>query len=157
MDRKLGMVFEKDETGEPVARACEVMGVRIPALLDEIASDADLAQEDTGGIVEPYRVSATFRIGPRMFPVRKVTLWIDRESKVVQKMVIERLFQGQPVTTFTFTLLESGTIDDKLYEIAGHLDENGRVLDKRAPLRERVRQELLMRFLPGPPGARGKI
>jgi hypothetical protein len=87
-----------------------------------------------------------------MFPLRKVTLWIDREAKVVQRMMIERLFQGQPVTTFTFTLLETATNDDSLYTLAGHLDEGGRtILDKRTPFRKQVLADLLTRFLPGPP------
>jgi hypothetical protein len=90
-----------------------------------------------------------------MFPVRKVTLWIDRETKVVQKMVIERIFQGQPMTTFTFTLLETATIEDRLYTLAGHLDEGGRtILDKQAPFRQKVLSDLLTRFLPGPPRPR---
>ena len=53
--------------------------------------------------------------------IKSVVLEIDAESRVVRRMVIERMYKGQPFATVTCTLVETETLDDDKFLLEGHL------------------------------------
>ena len=53
--------------------------------------------------------------------IKSVVLEIDAESRVVRRMVIERMYKGQPFATVTCTLVETETLDDDKFQLEGHL------------------------------------
>jgi hypothetical protein len=53
--------------------------------------------------------------------IKNVVLEIDAESRVVRRMVIERMYKVQPFATVTCTLVETQTLDDGKFQLEGHL------------------------------------
>ncbi len=152
---RLGLLYSPDETGEPLARVCNLMSLRGPTLMADMLDHYDLSREDAAP-GEPLKVRATFRgPGPGEFAATRISLELDPATKAVRKAVQERLAGGEAVATFTFTLRETGRQPDAAYELRGHLDANARVVGpKDLPARDRARGEWLGRFPAWRPGTR---
>ena len=66
-------------------------------------------------------VRASMKPGRTHPSIKSVVLEIDAESRVVRRMVIERMYKGQPFATVTCTLVETETLDDDKFQLEGHL------------------------------------
>ena len=66
-------------------------------------------------------VRASMKPGRSHPSIKSAVLEIDAESRVVRRMVIERMTKGQPFATVTCTLVETKTLDDGKFQLEGHL------------------------------------
>jgi hypothetical protein len=117
------MRFDKDELPRWLRWGCETQSLRPQKLLDEVVRDFDLRREvsaDGSGAVTQV-VTATVKPGRRHPTLRSARLELDAETKVVRRLVLERVRQGELLATVTYTLIETQTQDDKKYQLEGHL------------------------------------
>jgi len=156
--RKRGLIYDASEVGEPIAKYCDLMSLRIVATLGELLESNELARQDDGQPGEPIRIAATLRPTPaNPFPrFRQVELELDPETKVIRSAVLKRLLNGEVVGTLAFKLIETADLPANSYEAAGHLDADAILMDGRpaprpqVPLRPdpraKVRDEFLKRM-----------
>ncbi len=148
--RAVGLVYDEADVGEPLARYCELMSLRVVTTLGELLADYDLYRRDAGQPGEPIRIEASRR--PVQGLVQKfghVALELDPETKVIQKAVLSRRVNGETVGTLTFTLTETAKLADDQYTVAGHLDAKHTLHDgklKRPDPRIKLRDEVLKRL-----------
>jgi hypothetical protein len=152
LNRKQGLTYEPAEAGEPVARYCNLMSLRVVSTLAEVLEKFELLRKDGGAPGEPVRIEATVR--PSFLnrnPVfRSVALTLDPDTKVVRRAVLTRQANGETVATLTFTLVDTAPQPDESYGPRGHLDPDAEVLDGRDrrwfDRRARLRDEFLRRI-----------
>jgi hypothetical protein len=156
MSKRQGLLFEPDEIHEPVANACHMMSLRTVTLLRELlTNDYDLSRRDPTKAGETYRVEASFRRERNGPPpkIRDVVLELDPATKEIRKAVIKRAIPaplaGIHLVTVTFELIDTATLNDDQYTLAGHLEANANILDRREPdrkMRIQYREEMMKRF-----------
>lgn len=146
--------MEADEVPLWLNLYCDLHSLRVDRLLEDllqwfdVTREADSAEADASTI----RVRATARWLPKGRPaIRTAELEIDAETRVVRRMVLRRVLNGEPFATVTYTLAETDAHDPALYQLEGHLKEGARIFSgNHEPQR---RQELLARWF-GPQAAR---
>jgi hypothetical protein len=150
--RKRGLVFDASEVGEPVAKYCDLMSLRVVSTLAQVLEQFEMLRKDAGQPGEPIRIEATIRPtflnrNPRF---REIALTLDPETKVIRQAVLKRQANGEAVGTLTFTLADSTPQPDERYSLRGHLDADAEVLDKKdgpkSDRRTRFRDEALKRL-----------
>lgn len=119
-----GIRLEPDEMSPWLNLCCDLYCIRLEQLLGEMLSDFDLTREDAGTRSAPATqvVRATPRAGTYHPNLKSLVLEIDAETRVVRGMVLERMKQGKPFATVTYTLVETRTLDDAKFQLEGHLD-----------------------------------
>ncbi|MEZ6040003.1 MAG: hypothetical protein R3C20_05825 [Planctomycetaceae bacterium] len=60
-------------------------------------------------------------------PLKRAMIEVDRESKAIRRLVVERGFPDQSSTIVTFTLVDSRLADEAMYRPQGHLKEPNRI------------------------------
>jgi hypothetical protein len=131
---RLGVQFAREEAGDPIARLCDQMSLRVPTLAAELLDGYELSREDAAdGAESVVRIAGALRPPGREFAAPWVALEIDPRTKVIRKAVQKRAVFGVPVGTFTYTLQETAKLPDALYDVRGHLDPGARVWDARDP------------------------
>jgi hypothetical protein len=126
LDRTQGIRFDADEPDDvprAVALACDVCSMRPEVLLDEVLAHFDLKRDSGEGSVGTHRIVAELKAGTAPTWLRSAVLEIDAESRVLRRLVLHRLRNGQPLATVTFTLVDSRPQEDALYTLEGHLDD----------------------------------
>jgi len=142
-----GIQFEPGEIPSWLKVSFDVWNMQPDKLLGEVRRDFDLHREPPG----PGQPGTTVAIRARPKPghthpeLRGARLEIDAETKVVRKLVLERTRMGQPFATVTYTLIDTQTRDDRLFELEGHLEAPYEIYTREnEPQRRRV---LAMRWL----------
>lgn len=152
--RKRALVFEADEVGEPLARFCELLSLRVASTLGELLEKHELARRDSGKPGEPIHIVAQGRKPAPAGIVRleRVELFLDPKTKVVRRAVMTRQLNGETVARVEFALEEAANQPDAFYSPRGHVDPDGTILERKAgpqpkfDLRLRFRDELMKRF-----------
>lgn len=114
----------RSQLPEKVALLCAINSMTVPALVDDVLADFDLRAEN--GAAQSGR--GTTLIWAKLKPGRThpllsaAMLEIDAESRVLQRLVLWTVQNGDPKGTVTYTLLKSETIDDAQYRLESHLD-----------------------------------
>jgi hypothetical protein len=129
-----GVRYEANEAEMPVwlALMCDVCSMRLETLLDDVLTDFDLHREQAA----PAATAGTHAIRAELKPghphptLRAALLEIDAESRVVRRVVLWRTHQGEPLTTVTFTLLETGVQSDDSYQLEGHLQPDAKIYSR---------------------------
>jgi hypothetical protein len=154
--RSRGARFERDEVPERLNAVCDVCGMRVETLLDEVLAGFQLTRErpdSAAGPAATYRVRAEPKPGGGSPFLRSAVLEVDAETRVLRRLVLERTRRGQPLATVTFTLVETGTQSDLSYQLEGHLDPDAPVYSTtNTPPRRAL---LLRAFLGLPPAKAG--
>ncbi|MBA4067799.1 MAG: hypothetical protein C0501_29695 [Isosphaera sp.] len=131
---RLGVQFAREEAGDPIARLCDQMSLRVPTLAAEMLDGYELSREDgPDGGESVVRIAGVLREPGREYATPRVWLEIDPRTKVIRKAVQKRVVFGEAVGTFTYTLQETAKLPDSLYDVRGHLDPGARVWDARNP------------------------
>ncbi len=148
---KRALRLEPDEVPGWLDLCCDLYGLRVDEVLDSVLSKCDLEWVATPGDTPPttWVVRATPRRGHHR-RTRELVLEIDRETRVVRRMIIERLRDGRPFATVTYTLVESEPLKDDLYRLEGHLTEQTEVASLES--NPGARRSLLKRWF-GPEAA----
>ncbi|MGL6073453.1 MAG: hypothetical protein ACRC8S_04745 [Fimbriiglobus sp.] len=148
-NRRRGFVFEADEVGEPIARYCEIISLRVVPLLTELLEAFDLAQKPGTDSPDTIRIEAKLRSRPGFpFPrFRSVELELDAQSKTVRRAVLRRQLNGENIGTIHFQFLTSETRPEAEYTLAGHLDPDATIFDKtQTGFRSKLREDFLKRL-----------
>jgi hypothetical protein len=140
---RIGLRFEASEVPEPIALACDVSGMRLESLLGEMAEQFDLTRDPTpaGGSGTTFTVRAQIKSGATHPTVRTAVADIDTETRVVKRLVLQRMARGRPAATTTFTLVETQLQDGSRYQLEGHLEPPYKVFSRTV---DPQRRELLM-------------
>ena len=149
ISRKRGLVYEPSEVGEPLARFCDLVSMRVVSTLSELLEQFTLYRKDTGQPGETIRIEADLRPSflnrnPRF---RHVKLELDPLTKIVQRAEFQRQLNGEPAGTLTFSLLETASQPDEMYTLLGHLDDDHEVFDRKDPARQDRRTKFRDEFL----------
>jgi hypothetical protein len=132
-----GIRFDKDEVPEPVALACDALGMRAETLLDEVLVHFDLHREP-GAPAGAQRIRAVPRAGRPAGGLRGVILDVDEHSGALRRLELERTRGELPLATVTFVLVETRPLDDARYQLGGHLDREAPVFDRQHRPRQRL-------------------
>jgi hypothetical protein len=142
-----GIRYGPDELPSWLKVSFDVWSLQPDTLLGEVLRDFDLHREPPG-LGQPgttVAIRATPKSGHTHPELRGARLEIDAETKVVRKLVLERTRMGQPFATVTYTLIDTQTRDDRLFELEGHLEAPYEIYTREnEPQRRRV---LAMRWL----------
>jgi hypothetical protein len=143
LDSKLGLKLEPNEVPPWMETLTDTLSMRIDTLLDEVLMDFELSWEPSEAQSSTRTVKATAPRN-RLRRIREVRLEIDRETKVVLKISIDRINRMDARTTTVFTLAATEAQPDSRYQIEGHLEERSVILtNKNQPER---RAELITRL-----------
>lgn len=141
-----GVRLDPDEVPRSLEQASDLFSMQLETLLVDVRRDFTLTREslpDSSGLL----ISAALKPGRYSPSLRSATLEIDPETKVVRRVVLNRLRNGQPFATVTYTLVETGTQDDAKYQLEGHLPPGAPVFSRTTL--PRLRGEVLTKFFGG--------
>lgn len=124
-----GVRLDPDEVPRSLEQACDLFSMQPETLLADIRRDFALTREAT-----PDRsgqlISAALKPNRYSPVLRSATLEIDPETKVIRQLVLNRLRNGQPFATVTYSLAETGTQDDAKYQLEGHVPAGALILSR---------------------------
>lgn len=140
LNRKTGLIYNRDEPEDGVAATLDMYEMHVPSLLAELLAGFDLKSERLGA--DRSRVIAVPRGADH--PIQMVTVDIDRTNRRVERVEIKRMMKGERIGTIRFQLEKSSRLPDAVYTLAGHLDADARRFGPDRPL---LRAPILRRLL----------
>jgi len=142
------------EVPEQLQTACELRSVQMETLLREILAGYELRRESASA--ERDLIHAQPKAGTVNSKYSAVLLEVDARTHVVQRVELQRAYQGRTIATVTFALIESRLQDNASYTLEGHLDPDGVVLDRSSARGQRgqVIAEFVRLVRVRPPAAR---
>jgi hypothetical protein len=115
----------------------------------ELSREAKTGDADSSTIVVRARAKARASM-PQHSYVGSAELEIDAETKVIRRMVVRRLLNGDPFATVTYSLAETDSLDPADYQVEGHVSDPSEIYTREnGPER---RKELLARWFDRRPG-----
>ena len=122
------IVVDPDECGVPLQYISNLYTLNLESLLQNFLKHCTLTHEEGPGAI--HSITATPRRRWHGGWLRKATIEVDRETKAVRRLVIERDIPQHGTSTVTFTLVDSRTPDESKYRPEGHLIEPFRLLTR---------------------------
>jgi hypothetical protein len=132
------VVVEPHEMGKPLRYIGELYTLNLETLLQNFLKHCRL--EVSEGPAESTVILATPRRQWSNRRLKSATLEVDRETKAIRKLVIEREFD-RAISITTFSLVDSRLADESLYGPEGHLSEPYRIFASETEASRR--QELI--------------
>lgn len=124
LGQRRAVVVNPEEMGSPLRIIGDLFTLNLETLLQNFLKHCRLEMsEGPGGSM---LITAIPRRQWSNRPLRRATLEVDRETKAIRKLVIEREFERSS-SIVTFTLVDSRLADESLYGPAGHLSEPYRI------------------------------
>jgi hypothetical protein len=125
--RRAALEIEADETGPPLQQIADLYSLQLETLLQNVLKHCELDYSDGSSFTHVI----TARPHRRAFAyIREAMIEVDKETKAVKRLELERSFPWRGDSRITFTLVDARTPDDSKYEPAGHLDEPFRILTR---------------------------
>ncbi len=118
------VVVNPDEIGVPLRYIGDLYTLNLETLLQNFLKHCRLEMSE--GPADTTLIVATPRRQWTNRPLQRATIEVDRETKAIRKLVIEREFDRASSVT-TFTLVESRLADESLYGPEGHLSDPYRI------------------------------
>ena len=147
--------LDADEVPYGLNLYCDLHSLNVERWLAEVLDRFELTRETgpPGAEASTIKVHARARLlHPQRPGVRTADFEIDAETRVVRRMVVRRVLNGEPFATVTSTLAETAAIDPARYRLEGHLAEPSEIFTRdHEPQR---RKDLLARWF-GPLAGRG--
>jgi hypothetical protein len=133
-----GVRVEPDEAPRWLTHMCDISELRPEHLLGELLRDFDLVRED-GPTPATQVIRATRKPGRWAPPLRSAVLELDAETKVLRRVVLDRVGPLRSVTT-AYTLVETQTLSDDRYRLEGHLGDKYEIYtaDNQPQLRRQI-------------------
>ncbi len=133
------MLIAPSEVGAPLQAISDVYSLDLESLLLSVLQYCRLEYSEDSGA--SHVIAAT---PLRRWPsgLRQATIEVDKETKAVRRLVIERELPKQITSRVIFTLVDSRVADNAKYQAAGHLAEPFRLLTRDS--RPDLRRELLV-------------
>ena len=146
--RHRGLEIEGDEIGPPLQHIADLYSLRLETLLENVLNHFELEHSNNDRFT--HVITARPR-GPASGYIREAVIELDKETKAVKRLEMQRSLPRRGDSRITFTLVDARTPDDSKYEPAGHLDEPFRILTR--DLRPDKRRDILTSWF-GPHAAR---
>jgi hypothetical protein len=132
----LGFNFEPGEAPQLLGRQRAFLSLNVRQLVKRFLDDFDLTLEK-GRAAEGQavvRVHATLKPGKNSAPISSAWIEIERKTKVIRRLELERAKPGLRPGGFSFTLVEQTALADDAYRVEGNLAEGGEVFgtDRKA-------------------------
>jgi hypothetical protein len=135
---------------------CDLHSLNFEKWLGEVLNRFELTREtnpvDADSSTIMVRAKAKGLAAVSQYPVvSSAELEIDAQTRVIRRMVVRRVSNGEPFATVTYTLAETDALDPADYQLEGHLREPFEIFTRENnPER---RKELLVRWF-GPRSGR---
>lgn len=139
--RSSGMRFSGGETPDEIELYCAINSMTATRLLDDVLADFELQTCDVSGEgggggsttltkKTTHRgrraVIATLKPG-RSHPFLSSALLEVDESDTLVRLILWTLDKGKPRGTVTYTLVETADLDDAVYRLSYHVDEDAEI------------------------------
>jgi hypothetical protein len=127
LGRKRGLQIRADEIGRSLEQICDLHSLEVESLLETVQTKWTLSRRestDTSYIVIAKPKRTTFH------RITEATIEIDRETKAIRQLILNRALPDGSTIETTFTLVETRTPDETLYQPEGHLDEPYQILSR---------------------------
>jgi hypothetical protein len=124
-----------DEVGIPLRYIGDLYTLNLETMLNSFLKYCRL--DRTVGPTGTDVITAVPRPLWRGRPLKRAVIEVDRESKAIRKLTLERQFPDEERCVVTFTLVESRLAEDATYSPQGHLTEPYRIFTQSTPIRER--------------------
>lgn len=122
---QIGIHMPMAEVPEPVRLAAELMTMKVETLLAEALQDFTLTE------VSAPRGTHLIQARPNLpniaSKIQSITLEIDSPTRVVRRVMVERVHRGKPVAQVHFHLVETGSQSADAYQLEGHLPKGSKV------------------------------
>ncbi len=118
------VVVHPDEMGIPLRHIGDVYSLNLETLLQNFLKHCQLEMSE--GPADTTIIEATPRRQWSNRPLQRATIEVDRETKAIRQLVIERDFERSSSVT-TFTLVDSRLADESFYGPEGHLSAPYRI------------------------------
>lgn len=125
--RHRALEIEADEIGPPLQRIADLYSLQLETLLENVLNDFELEYSDDSNFT--HIITARPRKGVSGH-IREAVIEVDKETKAVKRLELQRSFRWRGNSRSTFTLVDARTPDDSEYEPTGHLDEPYRILTR---------------------------
>jgi hypothetical protein len=119
--------YEADEVPDRINIYCDLHSLNVERWLGDVLDRFDLTREEDstdGDDSSTIRIKAKARdvvpIGPA---VQSAELEVDAETRVIRRMVVRRVWNGEPLASVTYSLSETDALDQADYQVEGHLVE----------------------------------
>jgi len=136
------VVVDDDEQGFPLRYLGDLFTLELETLLRTFRTFCRLTHAT--GSAGLHLIDVTPRVPLERGGLRHATIEVDRETKAVRRLVLEREFPRYGRSTVTFTLVDTRPADESRYHPRGHLAEPALILDRATPSSER--RDLLVRW-----------
>jgi hypothetical protein len=140
-----GLQIAPSEAGPGLEQLTDIYSLNLETLLDDVLAHCRLEREDSSPSVHRIRANA---VRPGRGAIVAAEIEVDRETKAIRKLVIERNRPQRWGTKVTFLLTESQSADESQYAIEGHLPKNARVMTRE--FQNDRRKDILAAWLGGP-------
>ena len=137
--------IEAEEMGDTLRAICDLYSLELETLLSDALRHCRLEWTESDALTHVIiaRPRGWVRGG-----LQQAVLEVDKETKAIRRLVIERRFPQRGASTVTFTLVEARTPDESKYQAEGHLTAPFRVFTRDSnPER---RSEALATWFGGP-------
>jgi hypothetical protein len=142
----VGFNFEQGEAPQLLGRQRAYLSLNVRQLVKRFLDDFDLTFEN-GRAPEGQRVvrvHARRKPEKNSVPISSAWIEIDRKTKVIRRLELERAKPGLRPGGFTFTLVEQTALPDDAYRVEGNLSQGGEVFGTdRKPQRDQRFWELV--------------
>jgi hypothetical protein len=145
LNAKVGLIFNADEIGD-VPLTTDLYSMKLESLLGELPRGFDLKREEIPGRPGFARIIATPKPSQPNHRLREASLELDTTTKVIHKLTLKRAVRGETTVTIDYTLIDTKTLPDSDYQLAGHLDPDGTPFGPEiAPFRNGIWKRVLER------------
>ncbi len=134
---------------------CDLHSLNVERWLGEVLDRFDLTRETDSSESDSLTIRITakaraFEIPPPVPSIDRAEIEVDAQTRVIRRMVVRRVWKGEPFATVTYSLLETDALDPTDYQVEGHLSDPSEIFTRdHEPQR---RKELLARWFGGRPG-----
>jgi hypothetical protein len=129
------VVVGADEMGVPLKYIGDLYTLHLETLLQNFLKHFQLERAE--GPAGTDIITAVPRRRWTERPLKRATIEVDRQTKAIRRLVIEREFPDQSSTVVTFTLVDSRLADEEMYRPQGHLTEPRRLFSRETEATKR--------------------
>lgn len=140
--RDRAVIVDEPEQGVGLRYLGDLYTLNLETLLRTFRTFCRLAYST--GSAGTHVIDVTPRVVAERGGMRHATIEVDRETKAVRRLVLEREFPHYGRSTVTFTLVDTRPADEVRYGPRGHLEGPALILDRATPSIER--RDLLVRW-----------
>jgi hypothetical protein len=141
--------MEADEIPFWLTVYCDLHSLNFEKWLGEVLNRFELTRETKPGDADSSTILVRARARakhatPQYQSVGGAELEIDAETRVVRRMVVRRVLNGEPFATVTYTLAETDALDPADYRLEGHVSDPSEIYTREN--KPERRKELLARW-----------